>query len=68
MWCSLCQEARKEEIMKIQYIEYRRKNAIVRKVLEWEKREILYLKYSIGKKRVCRTRRKQYVDKGSKRL
>ena len=44
--------------MKIQYIEYRRKNAIVRKVLEWEKREILYLKYSIGKKRVCRTRRK----------
>jgi len=40
----------------------------VRKISEQERRKILCPKYRVGRKRVCRTGRKQYVDKGSKRL
>jgi len=36
---------------RVEYIKYRRRNAIVRKVSEWEKRRIPYPKYRVGRKR-----------------
>ena len=36
---------------RVEYIKYRRRNAIVRKVSEWEKRRIPYLEYRVGRKR-----------------
>jgi len=59
MWCSSCQEAwnwreekaRKREMTRVQYIECGRKDAIVKKVLEWERRRILCPEYRIERKK-----------------
>jgi len=42
---------REEEITRVQYIKYERKDTIVRKIIEQKKREILYLEYKIGKRK-----------------
>ena len=44
-------EARKGEMMRVQCIECRRKDTIMRKVLEWKRRRILCLEYRVGRKR-----------------
>jgi len=36
---------------RVKYINCGKKNVIVRKVSEWEKRKILYLEYRVGRKR-----------------
>ena len=59
MWCSLCQEvwnwreeeARRGEIMKVEYIKCGKRDVIVRKVLEQERRRILCPEYRIERKR-----------------
>ena len=44
-------KTRKGEMTRVEYIKYRRRNAIVRKVSEWEKRRIPYPEYRVGRKR-----------------
>jgi len=59
MWCGLYQEAwnwreveaRRGEMMRVEYIKCERRDAIVKKVLEWEKRRILCPECGIERKR-----------------
>ena len=59
MWCGLCQEAwnwregkaKREEITRVECIKYERRDAIVRKVSEWERRKILCPECRVGRKR-----------------
>ena len=59
MWCSSCQEVwnwregevRKRKITRVEYVKYGRRDAIMRKVSEQKKREILYPECRIGRKR-----------------
>jgi len=37
--------------MRVECVKYRRRDTIVRKVSEWEKRKILYPEYRVGRKR-----------------
>jgi len=38
-------------MMRVECVKYRRRDTIVRKVSEWEKKKILYLEYRVGRKR-----------------
>ena len=74
VWCGLCQEAwnwrereaRREEMIRVEYIECRRRDAIMRKVSEWKRRRILYPECRVERKRewqnwkeaACSTERK----------
>ena len=59
IWCGLCQEAwnwrereaRREEMIRVEYVECRRRDAIMRKVSEWKRRRILCPEYRVGRKR-----------------
>jgi len=44
--------------MRVEYVKYGRRDAIVRKVLEWERRKILCPEYRVGRKESGRTRKK----------
>ena len=45
-------EARKGEMIRVQYVEYEKKNTIGGRVLKQEKRKILYSECKIGKKKL----------------
>jgi len=59
VWCSLYQEAwswreeeaKKGEIMRVECIKYGRRNVIVKKESEWERKKILCPEYRVGRKR-----------------
>ena len=57
--CDLCQEAwnwragetKRGEMIKVECVKCKRRDAIVRKVLEWERRKILCPEYRVERKR-----------------
>jgi len=59
IWCNLYQkawnwkekEAKRGEITRVQCIKYRRKDTIEERVLEQERKKILYLEYRTEKKK-----------------
>jgi len=45
------EEAKRGEMIRVECVKYRRRDAIVKKVSEWEKRKILCLECRVGRKR-----------------
>ena len=59
IWCDLCQEvwnwrereARREEMIRVEYVKCRRRDTIMRKVSEWKRKRILCPECRVGRKK-----------------